>query len=38
MLAREHLLRARLAEYDPPLPDVVVPYGDDVVAIQSTGR
>ena len=28
----------RLAEYDPPLPDVVVPCGDGVFAIQSAGR
>jgi glycosyltransferase involved in cell wall biosynthesis len=38
MLAREHLLRARLAAYDPPLPDVAVPCGDGVIAIQSAGR
>jgi glycosyltransferase involved in cell wall biosynthesis len=38
MLAREHVLRARLAEYDPPLPDVVVPCGDGAFAIQSAGR
>ena len=38
MLAREHVLRARLADYDPPLPDVAVPCGDGVIAIQSAGR
>jgi glycosyltransferase involved in cell wall biosynthesis len=34
MLAREHLLRVRLAEYDPPLPAVAVPCGDTVIRIQ----
>ena len=38
MVAREALLRARLAEYDPPLPDVVVPCGDGTIRIQSGDR
>jgi glycosyltransferase involved in cell wall biosynthesis len=38
MLAREHLLRRRLAEYDPPLPTVVVPCGESAIEIQSGGR
>ena len=38
MLAREHGLRARLAEYDPPLPEVAVPCGDAVIRIQPGGR
>jgi glycosyltransferase involved in cell wall biosynthesis len=34
MLARERVLRERLADYDPPLPDVVVPCGDAPIEIR----
>ena len=33
MLARERVLRQRLAEYDPPLPALVVPCGDTPIEI-----
>lgn len=33
LLSRERTLRERLAEYDPPLPAVLVPCGDDPIEI-----
>ena len=33
ILAREHVLRARLRDYDPPLPPVVVPCGFEPIGI-----
>jgi hypothetical protein len=38
MLARERVLRERLAEYDPPLPTVVVPCGDAPIEILGQSR
>lgn len=37
ILAREHLLRQRLAEYAPPLPSLVVPCGANPIEIAGPG-